>query len=618
MSDRSCISGEGTVDTSRLYEAVRRYGDRLVAYLDPKTGRLHDPFETSYAEGYGPALAAHIFAGLHRTFGEQRHLEMARLSMRRVFEKLRQPDDNTPFTDIFLYFWALKAYELLGERCQSEELEGWAASFRSCDYHFPPPNTNGHCLQIGTAIAYAMNGFEPVDPGALGDMIGNVSGMQNRLGFIDDAMRKHTGPVEYPRRSIRRSLDGLRYRFGLESGNERDLKPIAYHLFCCTVLAESLQGKRRRDIPELDRHIKHIGDIVRKGVSWIDNFTGPDGSVSMTERSRDQFWTGMCYAYLLALRWPLASGTTIGAHLDWWLRFLKENGSCSITPNYFSAGLRVGFEHYSISSMYVSLGFSYLLDIADILSGKRSIPEPLDIPVSAEETVIDEESGYAHMRRGKSSAGISLRRHHGGFFGGYCPAMGLFNVVLGGCRSRPLPSPCYRTRGLGIALSTRKSLLPNNGVYEGFRVIGGASWGPDSTVNASIQRNGDRLILTQRHRGIKTAKSIRLLDESIEIAYTFNMKRNLDRLLVTYPLLLSDGRTETELEIRGPIVTFTFSDEMYRLACSEGYDWHHDQERHLLSSSGITSQLYVVVGEGIRAGAELRCSLLLERLGTVV
>ena len=194
--------------------------------------------------------------------------------------------------------------------------------------------------------------------------------------------------------------------------------------------------------------------------------------------------------------------------------------------------------------------------------------------------------------------------------------MGLFNVVLGGGRSRPLPSPCYRPRGLGMALSTRKSLLlPNNGVYEGFRVIdGGASWGPDSTENASVRESGDRFILAQRHRGLETVKSIRLLDDSLEIAYTFNIMKNINRLLVTYPLLLSDGRIETELQIRGSIVTFAFGDERYRLACAEGYSWHHDQERHLISSSGITSQLYVVVGEGIRSGGELHCSLLLERL----
>ncbi len=615
MNGSRGIPSEQTIDTSRLYDAVRRYGDRLAANIDRETGELHDPFETGYAEGYGPALAAHIFSGLYRAFGEERHLDLARLSMRRVFDKLRRPGDNTPFTDIFLYYWALKAYGLLGERCSEKELEEWASFFRSCDYRFTPPNTNGYCLLIGTSLAYAAHDFESLDLKRLDGMIETVARMQNRLGFIEDAMKKHTGPVEHGGRSIGRSLDKIRYRFGLERDGERDLKPIAYHLFCCAVLAESLENKRLRDITELDRHLEQIEAVVRKGVSWIDGFTGPDGSLSMTERSRDQFWTGMCYAYLLALRWPIVSSERIGRHIDWWLRFLKEDGGCSITPNYFSAGLRVGFEHYSISTMYVSLGFSYLLDIADILAGKRSVPEPLDIPFTVGDTLIDEDSGYVHIRRGTSSAGIALRRHQGGFFGGYCPAMGLFNLVLGGGRSRPLPALCYRARGLGIALATRRSPLPNNGVYEGFRAVsGGVSWGPDATENVSIRESGDLLVLEHRREGIGATKTIRLLGESIEIAYSFDISRKLDKLLVTYPMLLSDGRTETELEIRGPVVTFAFGEERYRLSCTEGFAWHHDQERHLLSSSGITSQLYVIVGESIRKGEELRCTILLERL----
>ena len=615
MNGAPRIPDEQTIDTSRLYDAVRRYGDKLAANIDGETGVLHDPFETGYGEGYGPALAAHIFAGLHRVFGDERHLDLARLSMRRVFEKLKRPSDNSPFTDIFLYYWALKAYELLEERSSGGEVEEWAALFRSRDYRFTPPNTNGYCLLIGTSIAYAAQGFERIDPESLGGLIETVGRMQNGLGFIEDAMRKHTGPVEHRGRSAGRSLAKLRYRFGLEREGERDLKPIAYHLFCCAVLAESLRGEKRRGIPGLDRHLETLDTIVRRGVSWLDGFTGTDGSLSMTERSRDQFWTGMCYAYLLALRWPIVPCERIGRHLDWWLRFSRENGDCSITPNYFSAGLRVGFEHYSISTMYVSLGFSYLLDIADILSGRRSVPEPLSIPFTEKNTLIDEESGYVHIRRGKSSTGISLRRHQGGFFGGYCPATGLFNLVLGGGGSRPLPAPCYRSGGLGIALPTRKSLLSNNGVYEGFRANrGGVSWGPDSTENASVMEEGDRLILAQSHRGIDTVKSIRLLDESLEIAYRFRIERKLDGLLVTYPMLLSDGRTETELEIRGPVVTFSFGEERYRLSCAEGYAWHHDQERHLLSSSGITSQLYVVVGGSIGKGEEPRCTILLERL----
>ena len=58
----------------------------------------------------------------------------------------------------------------------------------------------------------------------------------------------------------------------------------------------------------------------------------------------------------------------------------------------------------------------------------------------------------------------------------------------------------------------------------------------------------------------------------------------------------------------------TLDGEKFRLTCEEGYQWSHHQEKHMLSTSGITSQLYVTVGRDIRNGSELRCSLLLEKL----
>ncbi|GEM_PF-2116615 len=615
MEQQSNISGPTSVDTERLYSAVRDYGDRLLENIDDETGELHDPFETLYGEGYGPALAANIFAGLYVEFDEERYLTGARLSLKRVFDKLRNPTDNSPFTDIFLYFWSLKAYRLLERRRPPGEMERWRELFVGSDYRFSPPNTNGYCLLVSTALAYEMMGFGSARREELDRMVDTISSMQNGSGFIDDAMRRHSGPVENYKRSFRQMLDKVRFRFGLERSSERDLKPIAYHIFCCAVLAESIMMGEQHEKPELGPYKERIAEIVNGGISWIDKFTGTDGSVSMTERSRDQMWTGMCYAYILALRGTRKSAALMGRHIDWWLRFLKKDGTCSVAPNYFSNGLRVGFEHYSIMSMYVSLGFSYLLDIADVLSGNRTIDGIVDVGAGGDDIWVDEEAGYIHIRRGKSSSAVSLRRHHGGYFGGYCPAMGLFNTVIDGSRSRPLPSPCYRVRGLGVAMSIQRSDLANNGVYEGIRAFrGGKSWGSDFTSNARIVESADRLVLAAVHNGIEIVKSIELDDTSLEIAYALKINNRLDKLLVTYPMLMSDGRIETELGIRGPVVTFAFGDENYRLSCKEGYDWIHNQERFFLSTSGITSQLYVIVGRNVSSGSKLKCSLRLDKL----
>jgi hypothetical protein len=361
--------------------------------------------------------------------------------------------------------------------------------------------------------------------------------------------------------------------------------------------------------------MERIRGIVSRGLTWIDHFVAPDGSFSMTERSRDQFWTGGCLVFLYALRRGGQSAVTLNDHHDWWSRFIKEDGTCSVTPNYFSNALRVGFENYSIMTMYDTLGFSYLLDAADIISADRPMDELPETAAANDETFVDEEAGYVHIRRGTSSAGVSLRRHRGGFYGGYCPAMGMFNVVIGGGRLRPFPAPCYRVEGLGVSMPIRAAGVLSHGVYDGIRAFRGrANWGLDFTSNAGVSSRDDSLMLTKTFNGLKIVKSVRLTDTSIEISYDFQIDRPLDALLVTHPILLSDGKTDTALEIRGAEVTMTLGDETYRLTCAQGYPWSHHQERYLLSTSGITSQLYITVGRGIRAGGKLECTLLLEKL----
>lgn len=606
------------MEIDKIYSAVRDFGNLLLMWIDEENGRLYDPFETIYGEGYGPGVAAYILAGLYRKYGEEKFLNGAVLSMNRVFEKLRNPTDNTRFTDIFLYLWSLKAYRLLDGSCPPGDRNRWKDLFESLSYDFPPPNTNGYCLLLSTSIMYKALGFKSVGAGDTGGLIDIIRRMQNRLGFIEDAMRLHKGPVEYYPGQLSRFLvfkDKMRYRRRPDDPGKKDLKPIAYHIFCCAVLAESLRWMKDCRLPELDPAFERIKEIVGRGVKWITHYAGSDGSCSMTERSRDQFWVAGCYIYLLSLSDISESHELIGRHLDWWSRYIKKDGSCSIMPNYFSNALRVGFEHYSMASMYNTLGFAFLLDTAEALSDIPPVIELRDAAVESHETFIDAEAGYAHLRRGGTSAGISLRRHQGGYFGGYCPAMGLFNVVIGGSRLRPLPAPSYRPRGLGIPNAVQRSDMLNHGVYEGIRAFrGGRNWGLDFASNAHVESLGDGVILKKTHNGIEIMKAIILNESSLSIVYDFKIKRSLDKLLVTCPLLLSDGKTETALKIRRREVTLGLGSAAYRLSCTEGYDWVHPQERYLLSSSGITSQLYVKIGENLRKGGTVKCSLLLERL----
>lgn len=607
-----------SLEIENLYTVIKNFGDSILDRIDEYTGELQDAFETCYGEGYGPGTAAYILAGLYQRFGEEKYLIGARLSLNRVFNKLQHPTDNSRFTDIFLYFFALKAYELIKEKCSTQDQNSWQELFKKLSYNFTPHNTNGYCLLLSTSIIHAMLGFGIVDCERLNSYINIIKNMQNRCGFINDTIQRERAPTTYSRKKHRflNIINKIQNRYEIfDNPAQKDMKPIAYHLFCCAVLAEPILWQKRYFIAELNSTLKQIEKIVARGVEWIKHFIGSDGSFSMTERSRDQFWTAGCYAYLLALRGSAESDTLINKHLDWWFRFLKEDGTCSITPNYFSNGLRIGFEYYSIMSMYNTLAFSYLLDAAKILSEKQILQALPAVAIEPHEIFTDTEAGYVHLRRGNSSAGISLRRHQGGYYGGYCTAMGLFNVVIDGSQLRPLPAPGYRPLGLGKSIPIQISDMLNHGVYEGIRAFRGRkNWGLDFTENADIQNQGDKVILTKKFNGMDIKKSIQLHEKSLEIVYDFQINRSLDKLLVTYPILLSDGKINTILKIHGSEVTMAFGEDKYRLLCMEGYNWVHHQERYLLSTSGMTSQLYIKVGEKIRKGSSLKCSLLLEKL----
>ena len=280
-------ANDGTpLDCERLFSAVRGFGDGLIGWIDGQTGELRDPFETVYGEGYGPGIAAHILAGLHRRYGCERYREAAERLVGRALEKLERPTDNTPFTDIFLVFWSLKAIELLGDACGAGRRDEWRERFARQGRRLDPPNTNARCLLIGASAMRVMLGLERPDASRLDQLLDAVEEMQNSLGFIDDTISIVRPPVEYYPGDVRRYRllpDKIRGRLGMEDAGRRDMKPIAYHLFSCAVLCETLRWWKRRPAPELAPAMRRMGGIVARGLAWIDRLVAADGSFSMTE-----------------------------------------------------------------------------------------------------------------------------------------------------------------------------------------------------------------------------------------------------------------------------------------------------------------------------------------------
>lgn len=571
--------------TTDIFLTLKSFSNQLLTWIDDKSGEMHDPFETIYAEGYGPGCATHILSGLFHKTGEERYLKGALVLLKRVFYKIQNPTDNSKFTDIFLYFFGLKGYDLIREQCPISEKKEFEMRFKEISYDFTPHNTNGYCLLLSTSMLHSMMGFGVFDFYKANKILNIIKDRQNRKGFIDDNFKE-------------------------------DMKPIAYHLFSCAVLAEALRWYKRYRMKELSSQIERIEEIVIRGLRWADHFIASDGSISMTERSRDQFWTAGVFIYLLALRGALEAESVAKGHILWWMRFLKGNGTISITPNYFPNSLRVGFEFYSTSTMYNTLGFSYLCDALLIPENDDfllSLPYP---KITKKEVFIDKKAGYLHLRNNKNSLGLSLRRHEGGMQGGYCPAGGIFNLVLDGDVNRIMPSPNYRFSGVTISVPNSSSEMVNNGVYEGYRAFRrDVNWGSDFTKNAKIRkRNCNQIILKKKYNSISIVKSISLSESSLKIFYIFRLSKSLDKLFVTFPILLSDGKNEITLDIRGYEVFLNYSGSRYRLSCGQNYNWIHDQERYLLSGNGITSQLYFKLGESLKKGTRLKSEIIFEKI----
>ena len=113
--------------------------------------------------------------------------------------------------------------------------------------------------------------------------------------------------------------------------------------------------------------------------------------------------------------------------------------------------------------------------------------------------------------------------------------------------------------------------------------------------------------MTGEFQGMTVKKSVTVQKRSLTVDYEFRNRKRADRILVTVPVLLFDGRNRTGLEIAGPVAILHMGGESFRLSCEGGGPWVHNQERSLLSTSGLSSQLYFEIGDK-------RCRIIIERI----
>ena len=601
-----------------IYDLVKKFGDTVSGWFVSTDGEIRDPVETIYGEGYAPGPAAFIFASLYAHHNEPKYLESCQLAMNRIFSKIQSPTDNSKFTDIFMWFFALKTYGVLMEdHSLAAMLTEWKQIFQELDHFFVPGNTNACCLLLATTVMRQALSVERLPrEDCPQQFVDWVRHRQCESGFIEDHIA-FSPVMKLKRKMDRLGVPGSKVLGYISSPQQSDMKPIAYHLFSCALLMEAMRWVDNVSVSSVSkRQVAELHDVIIRGVHWLANFVASDGSLTMAERSRDQFWTAGVYLFVLAMCGVPATAPEVQDHLSWWTRFLREDGTVSVAPNYFSSAFRVGFEYYSNEAMYNTLGFAYLCDALRVWATEPGVKVITFPDCRSNKVFVDRDAGYIHMRHKGSSLGIALRRHRDGYYGGYVPAMGILNVVLDGSNLRPLPQPCYRYQGMKTTRPRFTDEFPEHGVYDGLRVCSRErSFGIDTTSNCEVSSPGENQItLRTCYEGLQITKTCVLQTRSLLVRYRCCCLRSFDQIYATFPLLISDGRTDSVIDFDGNKIVLRLGTQEFSLACLDGDTWVHDQSRYTLSTSGVTSQVYILVGRKMRRGTSFEKTFVLERL----
>ena len=566
----------------KLQSLCTRYLERVSTLVDQQTGALRDPHETIYGEGYGPACVAVIAAEAYGWTGDQRQRDLAVSMVKRSLSLVQNPQPhNSSFTHLFLMYYSLLAYEALADNLAPPSKAELGEGFRAILHGYTPANTNGLTMLLCYDVNRALLGLGPWDAQQAEERLDVLTSSQAPSGFIADAPGKNA-------------------------------HPIAYHLFVTCLLTDTitLADKHPPRDASLAEVISEMRGIRDAGAAWCDHFVAADGSFTMAERSRDQFWTCGSLVFVEA-----ALGRSAGRHLDWWTRFVKEDGTVSVTPNFFGNVFRVGFESYSNVSMYNGLGFCYLARAASLLSTNATPAWTL----KEDSVFVDFDAGYAHVRRSGSSFGVALRRHAQSYYGGYAAPLSPINVSLGGSRRRPLSNPSYRSAGARVESWASRTLVPERGVYEGFLIRHGKQWlGPDWTENASVDATSDGFAFVAQSGPVTVTKRVEISASALSLHYHFETAKPVDEIRVQFPMLVSDGRDKTTYRVARNSVTMSLGDEQYRLTVwPEEAEWDVSQVVYLTSTSGAVRQFSARISGAMPAGGSVECEVKLERLSAM-
>lgn len=539
---------------------VLNFLPKLAGWIDTRTGVTLDPLETEYAEGFGPALAAVLFAKGYEWTRNPDWQRLAVLTLRRSVEVVDSCiPHNTDFTRLFAAYYAFQAYHSIAGSIGTEQRVGFREAFaaRQPEYLL---NLNGalmtwmHRLNLDTLDCH---------PCAWNDMSSQIDRLAQRqtpAGFFND------------------DLDG-------------DGCPGAYHLFCYVIIAQALalrsHSPEKWDLAPFRPVRDRLLEMLARENGWTGRFTAADGSFSMTERSRDHFWTAGAYVAYWRSRGLPDDHPRIQRHLRCWTGLIPPEGAFPLVRNRFHHLYRIGFENYALAVLYTTLGLG-LLALAEGDFSPRFVFHPVPPTELDQESdcFVDPAAGYAHWRVGCSSAGVNLARRTASRLGGYALPGGLFNLCLDGRPERLIAAPA--------AFPAAYSLQKKRGViaHEGLMAVDSDDapvWpAPTRCVEAS-ERDGT-LRLSWEQADFHAVRTISLDEVGLLSRWDFVLKRALKALELTVPIVVDDGSGVRELRVEPDRALVRLADGREYALFAQGC-WCLDLGLSSESTDGLTRSL---------------------------
>ena len=552
-------------------------------WIKEPSGEVSDPYETSDAEGFSPALVSLVYAKAYQWTRNEEYLRLASLTLKRTAHIIQTPiEGRKVFRDLFLAFFGLKSFCLIKDFISKDEVSSYKEVFSKSDFCYNE-NLNGQVLSTIHQLNLHLYRIRNSDLNFIAESLLSIKKHQSKNGFFNDGMTANT-------------------------------KPIGYHIFIFNLLADSLAEickiERKTQLEQYEKISEILASLLREEKGFVAGLTAADHSFSMTERTREHYWTCGAYLAYWIYRKTRDSHLNISKHLSYWSQFEAKHEVPSVTPNSFSNNLRVGFEDYANAVQYIPLSLAFAALSCDLEASFFSFDiGNSEISLSENNFFCDEESGYAHCKSEGSSFAVSLHNKRDSLHGGYALTGGLFNLCLGEEKTRVIASPSAWPNAYSLEVR-RRSIN-----HEGWMCVsakGDIIWPDNDGRDFTISQSENQLQLFWSQETLEASRQLTIDGSSLLSVWRLKPQIELSSFEVSIPIVLDDGSGLRDFKIENTLAELSLSKSTaYTFLGST--KWSFDLGTLSSSTSGLLRSIRMKYpGVKISPGEEVFLSYRLE------